>query len=295
MARETWLVTGATGQLGGHLLYELARTRPAARVIAVSRSPAAPPVGGAAEVVELADTDALREVIRRHGPDYVIHAGAMTAVAQCHGAPGLAERINRVATRVLAEAVADRGARMVFTSTDMAFAGDKAPYRENDPPDATSCYGRSKVAAEQDIAELAGVLTVRIPLLFGPPRNDRATTFTRQVAALRAGEPLRLFTDEYRTPLFLPDAARALVALARSDLDGVMHVAGPERLSRYELIERVARRLKIDKPNLIACSRLSIEAAEPRPEDLSLDGSTFVARYPALAPRPVEACPLEDC
>jgi len=216
----------------------------------------------------------------------------MTAVGACHADPLLAERINRDATRILAESAAACGARMVFTSTDMAFAGDNAPYRPDDAPDARSCYGRSKVAAERAIAAVPGVLIVRIPLLFGRPRTPRSTTFERQVAALRSGAPLRLFTDEYRTPLFLEDAARALVALAQSDLGGVVHVAGPERMSRYELIERVARRLGIDRPKLEPCSRLSIDAAEPRPEDLSLDGSGFVERYPELAPRTVEQCPL---
>ncbi len=292
MAQTTWLITGATGQLGGHLLDVLARRKRPVRVVAISRSAMAAPAGGEVERIDLADHAALRAVVDRHRPDCIIHAGAMTAVGECHRHPEQAERVNRVATRVLAEAAVACEAAMVFTSTDMVFAGDKAPYRPTDPPDATSCYGRSKVAAECDIAGLPGVLTVRIPLLFGMPKTPRPATFARQVAALRAGEPLRLFTDEYRTPLFLEDAARALVALAQSGLGGVLHVAGPERLSRYELIERVARRLGIERPNLQACSRLSIDAAEPRPEDLSLDGSDFVARYPELAPRPVERCPL---
>ena len=103
------------------------------------------------------------------------------------------------------------------------------------------------------------------------------------------GRPLRLFTDEFRTPIWLADAAIALIALARSDQTGIIHVAGPKRLSRYEMVEQVARLLNIPEPQLVPTSRLSTDAPEPRPADLSLDGSRFVTLFPNLAPGPIRA------
>ena len=171
----------------------------------------------------------------------------------------------------------------------MVFAGDNAPYRESDPPSPRNRYGWTKVAAERELARLEDTLTVRVPLMYGFACTHRETTFAKQIAALRGGQPLRLFTDEYRTPLWLHDAARALIALARSDLTGVIHVAGPERLSRFEMVARFARLLNIPDPNLEPVSRLSIDTPEPRPEDLSLDGSRFVGLFPDLSPRPIHA------
>ena len=124
-------------------------------------------------------------------------------------------------------------------------------------------------------------------MLYGLPCTPRATTFANQIAALRRGEPLKLFTDEFRTPVWLADAALALIVLARSELSGVIHVAGPERLSRYEMVRKFAELLRIDSPKLEAVSRLSIQSAEPRPADLSLDGTRFARIFPAITLGPI--------
>ena len=52
--------------------------------------------------------------------------------------------------------------------------------------------------------------------------------------------PVALFTDEYRSPVRIEDLAAALVELVEHNYRGVLHVAGPERLSRYELGLRIA-------------------------------------------------------
>ena len=171
----------------------------------------------------------------------------------------------------------------------MVFAGNAAPYRETDPGKPVSHYGRTKLAAERLLLERDNTLVVRLPLMYGLPVTSRPSTFAAQIAALRRGTSLRLFTDEHRTPIWLADAAKAVLGLARSERTGLLHVAGPERLSRYELVARFARLLGIEDPPLEPVSRLSIAAAEPRPADLSLDDSIFRREFPALAPGPIAA------
>lgn len=299
---ERWIITGASGQLGGHVLRALRAVRPSGSLLALAGR------GGLAisdiplSRIDLRNGAALRELVAAYRPTHVLHLGAMTSVAECRQRPDDARKVNVDATRALAEAAAASRARFVFASTDMVFAGDGAPYAESAEPDAVSVYGRSKIEAEQALkreggaaaqgeagaaAGRAGGLIVRLPLLYGLPATERATTFAQQIAALRAGEPLRLFDDEYRTPLALVDAARALVGLARSGATGVLHVAGPERLSRLELIERVAAALGIAGARLDGVSRVSSDAPEPRPEDLSLDASRFLREFADLAPRPL--------
>lgn len=292
MASQRWLVTGASGQLGGHLVRQLAGEVAGDDVLAVARGNEVGTTGICVAHVDLADFDALRRCVLDFRPTHLAHCGAMTAVGECHARPEEATRVNTDATRALAEAADACAARLVFTSTDMVFAGDAAPYRESDSPTPLSRYGRTKVAAEREVAKFERTLVVRVPLMYGFPCTSRETTFAKQVAALRAGVPLRLFTDEFRTPVSLADAARALIGLARSDLTGIIHIAGPERLSRYEMIERIARRLTIANPKLEPVSRLSIEAAEPRPADLSLDGTRFNGIFAGLAPRSLSAVDL---
>jgi dTDP-4-dehydrorhamnose reductase len=289
---ERWLVTGASGQLGGHILRELAADGTDKEVLALAGRGA---VDQSVQVlrVDLRDENALRGTVDNFRPTHVVHAGAMTAVSDACERPKEAERINIYATRVLADAAQLCAARFVFISTDMVFDGTAAPYRESDQPRPVSQYGRTKAAAELLLANRTDVLTVRLPLMYGFACGGRETTFSKQVAALRRGEPLKLFVDEWRTPIWVADAARAVIGLARSTISGLIHVAGPERLSRYELIERTAALLGIANPQLESVSRLSIAATEPRPADLSLDCSTFRSQFPALAPQELGTAALQ--
>ena len=94
---------------------------------------------------------------------------------------------------------------------------------------------------------------------------------------------MKLFADEWRTPLDLATAAKALVALAASDETGIFHVGGPERLSRLEMGQRLARGLGLDARSVRAARRSGVPAPEPRPEDVSLDSSRFRRAFAGLA------------
>lgn len=279
-----WLVTGASGQLGGHVVQQLTAEADDQSILALAGRGEVGTPGVNVRRIDLRDENSLRACVAEYRPSHLIHLGAMTAVADAHAHPEDAERINVQATRILAESAAECGASMLFSSTDMVFDGTAAPYCESDPPCPLSQYGRSKVAAERLLADMDHVLVVRLSLMVGFACAARETTFARQMATLRNGEPLRLFTDEFRTPGWLGDAARAVIGLARSDQTGLIHVAGPERLSRYQMIEKCARGLGIADAKFEPVSRMSIQSPEPRPADLSLDDSLFRQQYPQLAP-----------
>ncbi len=287
MRPQRWLITGASGQLGGHVVRRLAGEVPAPHVLALAGKGDVAQAGGTVERIDLADLDGLRACVKAHQPTHVIHAGAMTSVADAFAQPERATCVNTRATQALVEAAVGVGARFLFCSTDMVFDGAAAPYHESDAPAPLSHYGRTKADAEQLVLALPGTLAVRLPLMYGFACGRRDTTFARQMAALRQGQPLRLFVDEFRTPIWLGDAAAAVVALARGGVGGIIHVAGPRRMSRYEMVEEFAGLLNIPEPRLVPIPRSSADAAEPRPEDLSLDGTRFVELFPNLAPGPI--------
>jgi len=286
--QERWLITGATGQLGGHVLAHLCDGAGERQILAVSRRPVPDEIPVLNQPTELARHDKLRRCVERFRPTHIIHAGAITSVGEAYADPQRTRIVNVDATAVLAESAERIQARMVFISTDMVFDGTAAPYDEHASPCPLSVYGQSKVDAERIFNDRPGLVVARLPLMYGMPRIDRQTTFTSQLERLQSGSSQKVFTDEFRTPVCLTDAAAAVVALARSEYTGTIHVAGPERMSRMELVHRCATFLQIPQPSLVPVSRLDIESPEPRAADLSLNGARFARRFPEFVPGPVQ-------
>jgi dTDP-4-dehydrorhamnose reductase len=274
------LITGASGQLGCYLLRELHKRH--GQVVAWSGARRGDRFGHVLLPIDLADSAAIADAYNEARPEVVIHAAALARVSDCYTDPEKARRVNTVATSALAELSARRKARFVFVSTDLVFDGERGSYREQDLPSPISVYGRSKADAE--VAALAAPrgVVARVSLLYGPSLVGRPSFFDDQVAALRGGRPVSLFADEFRTPLDLATAAKALLELASSDYTGILHIGGPERMSRLEMGQRLAKYLGSSADVFLATRRDQSPAPEPRPRDVSLDSSRWRKAFPML-------------
>ena len=99
--------------------------------------------------VDLADAGACHAAVLEHRPDWVLNAGAYTAVDRAESEPELALAVNGGAPRAFAEALADTGGRLLQVSTDFVFNGQQgSPYRPEQSRDPLGAYGRTKAAGE---------------------------------------------------------------------------------------------------------------------------------------------------
>lgn len=275
------LVTGASGQLGGYLLREL--THAGVEVVAWSGSRSGRLGDVSLQPVDLADAGRVASAFQEAKPAVILHAGAISSVADCFRNPDLAWRVNMKGTAVLAELAAGSAARLLLVSTDLVFDGENGPYNESDTPSPLSVYGRTKLEAERLSLSISNGVVVRTSLMYGPSVVGRPSFFDQQLAALRERRPLTLFEDEWRTPLDLRTAAKALVEIARSDYVGTLHVGGPERMSRLEMGQRIARRLNLNPSVFEPSTRAAAPFGEPRPRDTSLDSSQWRELFGGLA------------
>ena len=130
-----------------------------------------------------------------------MHAAVLGRADHCEARPEEAERVNARLPGTLAAACRERGLRLVALSTDLVFAGDRA-FREEDAPGPLSVYGRTKLAGEEAVlAADPGAAVARVALVLGRGHGPRGTSSESVAWALRAGRTVRLFTDEYRTPV----------------------------------------------------------------------------------------------
>lgn len=219
------LLTGASGFLGRYVVEELGDRGVAVRTAGRT----------ACDVdLDLSDGESIARVLDTVKPRFLVNLAAMSKMAPCQAQPALALQCNGKAPQLMAQAA---DCRFLQASTDLVFGGDAAPYAPSDEPRPLSAYGMSKAEGER----LTGGnwLVVRLPLLFGRSVDGQggATDLLRRW--IDAGEPVTLFDNEFRTPLHAADAARGLVDLLFDpDLRGIRHVAGPERVSRWQLAQR---------------------------------------------------------
>jgi dTDP-4-dehydrorhamnose reductase len=267
------LVTGASGQLGAYLLRELSGRGfivtgwSGSRSGELFRFPLTP--------IDLTDRAAVTVAFRAARPDAVIHCAALSSIARSHREPALADSVNVEGTRLLAQLAKETRSRLLYVSTDLVFDGQRGDYREEDAPAPLSIYGRTKWLAEQAVRDYERGLVVRLSLLFGPSLIDRPSFFDEQVVALRQRRPCTLFRDEWRTPLSPLTAAQVLIALAELDHVGLLHLGGPERMSRLEMGQRLAAVLGLDASVIVSARREEVPAPEPRPRDVSVDSSRW--------------------
>lgn len=272
-----FLLTGATGRLGTYVLRELV-----SRGIAVTAwggREGAELFGVRVHTVDLSIPDVTVAAFCEANPDVVIHAAAVSSIEDCDRVPDRSWQINCDATRLLVKLAAETQSRFVFTSTDLVFDGEQGWYRESDVPNPLSTYGRTKAAAEPFLMSVPGGVVVRLSLLVGPALADRKSFFDHLLLSLRDGRPISLFVDEWRTPLTFANAATGLVEIALSDFVGVLHVGGPERLSRFEMGQRTAKFLGVDPVLIVPTTRAETELAKVRPRDASLNTLMWRERF----------------
>ncbi len=258
-AKPLAVVTGAGGLIGHHLVQAAARWAPEWTVRGLTRAD-----------VDLTDGAAVRRLWRTFSPSLLLHCAALSRTGVCEQNRAAARRINVEAAALLAELSAD--VPCVFLSSDQVFDGRKGWYRETDRINPLNVYGETKAEAERLVLANPKHSVVRTTLTAGrSPTGDRSFVEDMRLARAR-GDSLTFFTDEFRCPISACASARAIWELVAVRQPGLYHLAGAERLSRWE-IGQLLSTLWPDVTPAMKPGSLRDFAGPPRPADLSLDCS----------------------
>jgi dTDP-4-dehydrorhamnose reductase len=257
------LITGASGYLGRHLTAKAAKTY---HVYAAYSAQPGQIKAGQPVYLDLTDPNNVPQVIHRLAPQAIIHTAAIN--------PGQGDaarmwRVNVDGSRYVAEAAAAVGARLICVSSDIIHSGRNAPYAGNAPPTPINDYGRSKAAAEAAIIEAnPRAVIIRTSLIYGLDEMDRGTAGF--VERLASGQPLILFSDVIRQPVWVETLAAALLKLVKLDFAGILTVAGRQALTREEFGRRMLAWWQVDPAGLVQSGRAA-DISDTTPLDLRLD------------------------
>jgi dTDP-4-dehydrorhamnose reductase len=158
----------------------------------------------------------------------------------------------------------------VFFSTDLVFDGRKGNYSETDAVNPLHIYGETKAAAEQIILRNPHHTVVRTSLNGGVSRLGNRGFNEDLRLAWQAGRGVNLFTDEFRCPIFAGETARAVWELANQRRTGLFHIAGAEKLSRWQIGQLIAARWPQLNPKITPALAANFPGP-PRALDTSLN------------------------
>ncbi len=268
------LVTGASGFLGWHIC-QLAAANWQVYGTSCARSVAIPST--TVLKLDLTDFQQLKAAFQTLQPDAVIHLAAQSSPNLCETQPDASYQMNVTVSCNIAGLCADLGIPCGFTSSDLVFDGTSAPYRESDRPSPISRYGEQKALAEAGMLERYPATAVcRMPLMFGAVPSHASSFIQSFITTLRAEKELRLFVDEFRTPVSGTTAAQGLL-LALQKVQGMIHLGGRERISRYDFGRLMVDVLQLPTTGLKSCRQQDVPMPAPRPADVSMDSSKAIA------------------
>ena len=250
-------ITGADGLIGNYLVQTAPEFAPRLRVRALVRGR-----------LDLLDFEAVRREFKKDRPQLVIHCAATSVVSEAQKNPALAKKTNVEVTRLLAELSAE--IPFIFFSTDLIFDGRKGNYAETDAPNPLHFYGETKVAAEEIVLKNPRHLVIRTSINGGVSRAGNRGFNEQLKLSLQNSSGMKLFTDEFRSPIPAVETARAVWELAQKNCAGIYHVAGADKLSRWQIGELLVKRWPEMKSKIESASAKDF-AGPPRALDTSLD------------------------
>lgn len=186
--------------------------------------------GHQVRAVDRSQFDAARDSVRQlnlDGVDYVVNALGLINRRMTSEAESFL-LVNSVFPRVLADACAARGVRLIHISTDCVFDGRGGPYDEASTTTATDLYGRSKA-----LGEPANALVIRTSII-GPEQQylySLLAWFLAQRGACRG------YTNHHWNGMTTLQLSRVIDQIVQLNLYqlGLRHVFSND-VSKYELL-----------------------------------------------------------
>jgi dTDP-4-dehydrorhamnose reductase len=241
MKKETVLITGSTGLVGGYIADKMQSLYD---ILSPSR-----------EECDITDCKNFNAYIAFHSPSVVIHAAAFTdnmkAEKERGDSAGECWQINVEGTRHIVDAAKKIGAFVVFISTGSVFTGNEditGPFAEFDTissEEVLSWYAWTKAVAETIIKEGA------IVRLSHPIGKSLKSDYIHQLLHLYNTNTLYpLFTDQYFPLTDMDDLVMGIEKIINNKRKKIYHMVSRDVVTPYELVAYVLQKRGNRNPNL---------------------------------------------
>ena len=218
------LVTGANGQLGSEL-----------RVLSVNSNHEF--LFTDVAELDITNREAVDNYVSEHGAEIIVNCAAYTNVDKAEDDTEMADNINHLAVKNLAEVSAKYKLILIHISTDYVFDGNKnTPYLETDPTAPLGVYGHTKLDGEKAVTDSGcDYLIIRTSWLYSSFGNNFVKTIRRLTAEK---DSLKVVFDQVGTPTYAADLASAILEIIETGKyksnSGIYHFSNEGVCSWYD-------------------------------------------------------------
>jgi len=229
------LITGGSGFLGQYLNLELSKHH---EILTLYHQTPRNCEQFNSQQIDISDYEKLKQTFELFKPEVVLHTASISTPQKASEVSSkIVFETNVTSTENLAKLCKQNNTKLIYTSTDLVYAGYRGSFLEEDAKlIPISLYAETKLMGEEKIkSTFNNYIILRTALMFGFGLNGTSCFFHQMYDKLKAGQKVKVFYDQFRSPLSVLEAARIINHLCISDIkDNIINFGGRERLSRYE-------------------------------------------------------------
>ena len=195
--------------------------------------------------------------------DIIINCAAYTAVDKAEKEQELANQVNHLAVKQLANIANEQKAKLVHVSTDYVFDGESnKSYTETDKTNPINIYGETKLAGEQALKEImpTNAIIIRTSWVYSEFGNNFVSTMLRLG---KERDELNVVSDQIGSPTYATDLAGVILTIinnkncqSKESPTEIYHYSNEGEISWYEFSQEIFKIAKIDcKVNPITTER----------------------------------------
>jgi len=215
-----------------------------------------------------------RSLITWARPNVIVHCAAITNVDICEEHPDQAMEVNAESVKKFLQS--DANARLIFISSDAVFPDRLPMATEKDQTSPENVYGKTKETGEKYIKDASGDHIAIRTTIVGKNINPSYQGFVEWIVnSVKNGKEIILFEDVLFTPITTWHLANEMEWVMRSNISGIVHVAGGEPISKYDFGKKICEGLELDTKLIRKGSMDNVKFNAKRSNDQTMDSGFY--------------------